>query len=30
MVFGEPDIGIKPTDDDRLTLEIRGLDVYDP
>jgi hypothetical protein len=30
MVFGEPDIDIKPTDDGRLTVEIRGLDVYDP
>jgi adenine-specific DNA-methyltransferase len=30
MVFGEPDSEVKPTDDDRLTLEIHGLDVYDP
>jgi adenine-specific DNA-methyltransferase len=30
MVFGEPDIELTPTDDDHLTLEIRGLDVYDP
>jgi hypothetical protein len=30
MVFGEPDIEIKPSDDGRLTLEIHGLDVYDP
>jgi adenine-specific DNA-methyltransferase len=30
MVFGEPDIEIRPTDDGRLTLEIHGLDVYDP
>ena len=30
MVFGEPDIEIKGTDDGRLTLEIHGLDVYDP
>jgi adenine-specific DNA-methyltransferase len=29
MVFGEPDIEVQP-DDDRLTFEIRGLDVYDP
>jgi adenine-specific DNA-methyltransferase len=30
MVFGEPDIEIKPTADGQLTLEIHGLDVYDP
>jgi adenine-specific DNA-methyltransferase len=30
MVFGEPDIEVKLTDDGRLTLEIHGLDVYDP
>jgi adenine-specific DNA-methyltransferase len=30
MVFGEPDIEITPTDDGRLTLEIHGVDVYDP
>jgi adenine-specific DNA-methyltransferase len=30
MVFGEPEIEIKPTDDNRLTIEIHGLDVYDP
>jgi adenine-specific DNA-methyltransferase len=30
MVFGEPDIELKPTSDNQLTLEIRGLDVYDP
>jgi adenine-specific DNA-methyltransferase len=30
MVFGEPDIEIKPTTDGQLTLEIHGLDVYDP
>jgi adenine-specific DNA-methyltransferase len=30
MVFGEPDIDVRPTEDGRLTLEIRGLDVYDP
>jgi adenine-specific DNA-methyltransferase len=29
MVFGEPDIVIA-TDEDQVTLEIRGLDVYDP
>jgi adenine-specific DNA-methyltransferase len=33
MVFGEPDIKISATDDDgehRLTVEVRGVDVYDP
>ncbi len=30
MVFGEPDIEINPTSDNQLTLEIHGLDVYDP
>jgi adenine-specific DNA-methyltransferase len=30
MVFGEPDIDVRPTDDGRITVEIRGLDVYDP
>jgi adenine-specific DNA-methyltransferase len=30
MVFGEPDISIEPTGDGTLTVEIRGLDVYDP
>jgi adenine-specific DNA-methyltransferase len=30
MVFGEPDIDVRPTEDGQLTLEICGLDVYDP
>jgi adenine-specific DNA-methyltransferase len=30
MVFGEPDIEIKKQKDGQLTVEIRGLDVYDP
>jgi adenine-specific DNA-methyltransferase len=30
MVFGEPDLEIAATDDAKITLEIRGLDVYDP
>jgi len=30
MVFGEPDIRIQQTDAGHLTVEIRGLDVYDP
>jgi adenine-specific DNA-methyltransferase len=30
MVFGEPDIEVTRTADDLLTVEIRGLDVYDP
>lgn len=30
MVFGEPDIEVKPVGEGRLTIEIRGLDVHDP
>jgi len=30
MVFGEPDVAIEKTKDGRLTVEVRGLDVYDP
>jgi len=30
MVFGEPDIGIRETGDGKLTVEIKGVDVYDP
>ncbi len=30
MIFGEPDIDIKKSKDGKLTLEIRGVDVYDP
>ena len=30
MVFGEPDIEVKQAGEGRLTIEIRGLDVYDP
>jgi len=30
MVFGEPDVAIQKTKDGRLTVEVRGLDVYDP
>jgi adenine-specific DNA-methyltransferase len=30
MVFGEPDIEVRPARDDQLEVEIRGLDVYDP
>jgi adenine-specific DNA-methyltransferase len=30
MVFGEPDLEIKPAKDGDLTVEIRGVDVYDP
>lgn len=30
MVFGEPDVVIAPASDGLLTVEIRGLDVYDP
>ncbi len=30
MVFGEPDVKITNLKDDKLTLEIKGVDVYDP
>ena len=30
MVFGEPDIDIRADKDGRLTVEMKGLDVYDP
>ena len=30
MVFGEPDIRIESDTDGNLTVEVRGLDVYDP
>jgi adenine-specific DNA-methyltransferase len=30
MVFGEPDIKITPVADDKLTVEVFGVDVYDP
>ena len=30
MVFGEPDVDVKKGKDGKLTVEIRGLDVYDP
>jgi adenine-specific DNA-methyltransferase len=30
MVFGEPDVDIQTTKNGRLTVEVRGLDVYDP
>jgi len=30
MVFGEPDIEMKQSKDGKITVEIRGLDVYDP
>ena len=30
MVFGEPDVDVKKTKDGQVTVEIRGLDVYDP
>ena len=30
MVFGEPDIDVRPVGDNQLQVEIRGLDVYDP
>jgi adenine-specific DNA-methyltransferase len=30
MVFGEPDITIENAPDDKVVVEIRGLDIYDP
>jgi adenine-specific DNA-methyltransferase len=30
MVFGEPDIDVRPAGEGQLHVEIRGLDVYDP
>jgi adenine-specific DNA-methyltransferase len=30
MIFGEPDIDVKKAKDGKLTLEIKGVDVYDP
>lgn len=31
MVFGEPDVEIRPADGDgQITIEIKGLDIYDP
>jgi adenine-specific DNA-methyltransferase len=30
MVFGEPDVAIERAKDGRLTVEVRGVDVYDP
>src|SRR5207249_4598711 len=30
MVFGEPDIDVRTDSDEMVTVEIRGLDVYDP
>jgi len=30
MVFGEPDLKIKKTKGGQITVEVKGLDVYDP
>jgi adenine-specific DNA-methyltransferase len=30
MVFGEPDIDVRPAGEGQITVEVRGLDVYDP
>jgi len=30
MVFGEPDVDVRPQKDGKLVVEIRGLDIYDP
>lgn len=30
MVFGEPDVAIKKQKDGKITVEIKGVDVYDP
>ena len=30
MVFGEPDLKVKKVKDGKITVEIKGVDVYDP
>jgi len=30
MVFGEPDLEVKDTEDGKIEVEIKGLDIYDP
>ncbi|MBN2317097.1 MAG: site-specific DNA-methyltransferase, partial [Sedimentisphaerales bacterium] len=30
MVFGEPDLEVQHTDDGKIVVEIKGLDIYDP
>ena len=30
MVFGEPDLAVKPQKDGKLVVELKGLDVFDP
>ena len=30
MVFGEPDLKINRLDDEKITVELKGLDIYDP
>lgn len=30
MVFGEPDISVKESGADKITVELKGLDIYDP
>jgi adenine-specific DNA-methyltransferase len=30
MVFGEPDVDVRPDQDGKLVVEINGLDIYDP
>jgi hypothetical protein len=30
MVFGEPDIDVKKDKEGKISVEIKGLDVYDP
>ncbi|MEW6659298.1 MAG: site-specific DNA-methyltransferase [Thermodesulfobacteriota bacterium] len=30
MVFGEPDVEVRPQKDGKLVVEIKGLDIYDP
>jgi adenine-specific DNA-methyltransferase len=30
MVFGEPDVEVRPQQDGKITVEIKGVDVYDP
>ena len=30
VIFGEPDVGVQRTDDDQITVEVKGIDVFHP
>jgi adenine-specific DNA-methyltransferase len=30
VIFGEPDIAIHPAEDDKIQVQVRGVDVFDP